>query len=406
MSRHQAVLLFVTAVLWAGTVWAEHPVLGVLSNALTLLEKHGLSPQAESLQPIMLTTLARAVDPLGCWVDEAGRATMEDRFAGFAFDTGIHVRRADGGWRVSDVEPGSPAATAGLMPGDRILTVQGGAVASLKDWELQQLFRGRAEEKVRVGFARGGVTQEVELARARLRQPCIATAEDFPADIGYLRLNGLFEDAARVVVPALRAWDRPGCSGIVLDLRGAGGTNLAAAASVAELFAESGALLFSLRGHDQREIVSYRASALSTITTPMMVLVDQETEGAAEVLAAALASSGRRILLIGYPTRGDPCVRKFLPCAGGYFYLAVLRLTVGDGTVYDGRKGVTPDVEITGEEPSLDYEPATTRKGPPPKEEKEHRLLRERVRGDSVLHRAVDLLMALKALGLATAAPF
>ena len=137
---------------------------------------------------------------------------------------------------------------------------------------------------------------------------------------------------------------------------------------------------------------------------PLMVLVDEETTGAAELLAAVLAGSVQGAMIIGRETAGDPLIREpvSLP-TGGYALLAKRQIRTGDGTVYDGAGGVAPDVTIT--DAALDetvYEPEAPvlRKGKTlSDEEKEDKALRERTRNDTYLRRATDVLLGLKALG-------
>jgi carboxyl-terminal processing protease len=267
---------------------------------------------------------------------------------------------------------------------------------------VRGLLQGGPGDRIRVSFLRGAETQEVEIATARLQQPSVASAEDLPEGIGYLRLNGLYEGASKEVIPALRGWDGTNFCGMIVDLRGAGGTNLAAAADVARLFAPEGALLFSLRNSQDQDVEIFRAPVGTGLDLPVMVLTDGDTEGAAEMLAAVFAHSLRGAMLIGYPTRGDPAVREIIPCpGGGYLYLAVRRLVMADGSVFNGRESVEPDVILNGAESGgVDYEPEPDTRGRLLVEEKEHRLLRERVRGDPALRRATDILLALKALNL------
>ncbi|MBP7829540.1 MAG: PDZ domain-containing protein [Kiritimatiellae bacterium] len=366
-----------------------------------LLESYGLTLDAEAARRAAVSAMVKSADPGGRWLGEDERAALLDRLEGYLYETGARIRSADGMPKVTDVVAGSPAEAAGLKPGDRLEFIDGGAVAGLKDWEVRSLLRGPADARIRVQFLRGAETQSVELATARLRQPSVAAAEDLPGGIGYLRLNGLYEGASREIIPALRGWDGTNYGGIIVDLRGAGGTNLAAAADAARLFAPEGALLFTLRDARDQDIEVFRAPGGAALDAPVMVLTDGETGGASEALAAIFAYSLRGAMLIGYPTLGDPAVREVVPCpGGGHLYLATRRLVMADGQVLDGRKPIEPDVTVDGAA-GEEYEPEPANRGARLlEEEKEHRRLRERVRGDPVLRRAADILLALKALNV------
>ncbi|MBU1694273.1 MAG: PDZ domain-containing protein [Verrucomicrobia bacterium] len=367
-----------------------------------LLEQHGLTLDTETARRAAVSAMVKSADPQGRWLNEEERAALQDRLAGLVYETGVRLRVANGAPKVTEVVEKSPAAEAGIQAGDRLEFIDGGAVAGLKDWEVRGLLRVGPGDRIRVSFLRGAETQEVEIATARLQQSSVASAEDLPVGIGYLRLNGLYKGASKEIIPALRGWDGTNYCGIVLDLRGAGGTNLAAAADVARLFAPEGALLFSLRSSQDQDMEVFRASGGTGLDAPVMVLTDGDTEGAAEALAAVFTHSLRGAMLIGYPTRGDPGVREIIPCpGGGYLYLAIRRLVMADGSVFNGRESVEPDVTLNGAEGGqVDYEPEPDARGRLQAEGKEHRLLRERVRGDPALRRAVDILLALRALNL------
>jgi len=132
------------------------------------------------------------------------------------------------------------------------------------------------------------------------------------------------------------------------------------------------------------------------------VLVDAQTSGAAEALAAMLVGGGRGVMLIGAATRGDPAVRELVPLPdGGTAYLATRRLVAADGSVYAGREGIQPAIRAGGQPSAPDYEPPKVPGQPAPSdEEKESLRLRQRVKDDPALRRAVDVLLGLRALNL------
>ena len=108
-------------------------------------------------------------------------------------------------------------------------------------------------------------------------------------------------------------------------------------------------------------------------------------------------------MLLGQPTKGDPLVREALPLGSGeHLYIVTRRLVVADGTAYSGHQGVRPDIAVAARDlPREQYEPEPT-DDEPTEEEQQDRLLRERVKGDAVLTRAVDVLLGLKALNIGT----
>ena len=199
----------------------------------------------------------------------------------------------------------------------------------------------------------------------------------------------------------MRGWAEAGLAGGILDLRGAGGDAVGDVAAFAGLFASRGSVLFSFRDAEGNDLGSYKADGASRSELPLMVLVDETTRGAAEVFAAAAYDSLRGLLLVGRATQGDPAIRSGLALSDDLaLYIATRRLVTGNGSVLDGRAGVMPHL-VVQRAALTDYEPP-----PHPDrrirldEEDADRALRDRVRGDAVLQRAVDVLLGLKALNI------
>ena len=173
---------------------------------------------------------------------------------------------------------------------------------------------------------------------------------------------------------------------------------------MAAKFAPVGATLYEMDDRQGNEIAAVPAGPAPDKALPLMVLVDEETCGAAELLAAVLGGSVQGAMVIGRETAGDPMIREPKPLSTGrYALLATRQLRTADGATYSGAGGVAPDVAIG--DAALDetvYEPEAPvlRKGKTMSdEEKEDKALRDRTRNDTYLRRATDVLLGLKALG-------
>lgn len=206
--------------------------------------------------------------------------------------------------------------------------------------------------------------------------------------------------------PVLEA-ARAGTNGLILDLRGAGGTNLACVDAIASVFYEPDTFLYSLRGGqgDDRELRS--AARAPRIEAPAMLLVDGATRGAAELLAALLERAPG-VMVLGAPTAGDARWREVVPLGDDVFaYLAVGRFELADGSSYEPA-GVSPDVLIDRDgwkAPVVDMPESTRGGGALSDEARLHRELYARVSGDPALARATDILLGLRALNIHAAAP-
>jgi carboxyl-terminal processing protease len=305
--------------------------------------------------------------------------------------------------RVAAVEAGSPAAEAGLQPGDIITSVDDTKLERTTIAACNKLLRSNTGLTVRIHFTRGTeTTNAASITLKLMKLPAIETAEELSSDLAYIKLNGIFPGSGRDIVSALRGWAETGRFGVVIDLRGAVGSDLASVAEIASLVATSEAQLYSFQDAAGQDLEVVRATVGSPAAMPIMLLTDGQTAGSPEVLAAVMAESVRGAMVIGSVTYGDPMVREpvDLP-TGEILYIATRRLATAAGNVHAG--AITPDIAVEESKGSgSDYEPELTSSERRVVLEKEYadRALRDRLRGDEVLKRAVDVLLGLKALNI------
>jgi len=187
----------------------------------------------------------------------------------------------------------------------------------------------------------------------------LARAEIIEPDIGYLRIIDLSDATPAAVDMELKKFSTANVSGMLLDLRFAGGTNFAAAAVVACRFVGDDRNLFAIKGAAAEPKVFSTGACTATLgaaaalrEAPLLVLINSETRGAAEALAGALRAHNRAILA-GSKTAGAPVATRDLPLGDG----RVLRLATAkvllpaDETksVFTGEvfpAGLTPDIAI------------------------------------------------------------
>jgi carboxyl-terminal processing protease len=365
------------------------------------------APVDGAAKAALLEALIRASEPSATFLDEADLAARSRRLSDREWEIGLTlVAVADGLPKVAAVRADSPAAAAGIVAGDQIEKVGERSVltgAALK--YVRGLLAEGDEAAVDVGLlGADGKSRTVAVERVRRAESSLTDVEDLPAGMGYLRAAGLFEGAGAEIAAALERWQAAGKFGAILDLRGANGVAAGEIPAVAARFAPTGPVLYELADRLGREIAVVESAPAPKAALPLMVLVDEETSGAAELLAAVLAGGVQGAMIIGRETAGDPLIREPKKLSTGrYVLLATRQLKTPDGTVYAGVGGVRPDVAIT--DSALDetvYEPEAPvlRKGHSlTDEEKEDKALRDRTRNDTYLRRATDVLLGLKALG-------
>ncbi|WP_171170421.1 S41 family peptidase [Streptomyces sp. I05A-00742] len=263
---------------------------------------------------------------------------------------GLSVRRAaDGRMEVEGVERDSPAARAGIAPGDRLRSVDGTEVTGRPVTDVVARLRGETSgtgTAVRLGLARdGGQEWERTLRRERLRTRSVVADRfrDGSAAGTRIKVESFTRGTGRQVRAAVRGTGPR--EGVLLDLRGNSGGLVTEAVTSASAFLDGG-LVATYDVHGRQRVLEARPGG--DVRRPLVVLVDGGTMSAGELLAGALQDRGRAVV-VGSRTFGKGSVQMPRPLPDG----SVAELTVGhwrtpSGRTVDGR-GITPDLVVHGD---------------------------------------------------------
>lgn len=233
---------------------------------------------------------------------------------------------------------GTPAYEAGILPGDRILAIDGESTENMDFAAAKDRMRGAPGKPLRLTVLHAGQETPVELTvvRAIINLPSVLgdrrdaqgrwqfTLESHPT-IGYLRVTSFGEQTVGELQTALKSLDARPIEALVIDLRHNFGGMLRAAVATCDLFVKEGVIV-NTRGRDkQRNIDVFHASGNAPYTRwPVAVLVDHTTASAAEIVAACLQDRGRAVI-VGERTWGKGTVQNVIPLERGN---SALKLTV------------------------------------------------------------------------------
>jgi len=252
---------------------------------------------------------------------------------------------------VDELAPASPAAIAGLQLDDRIVAIDGAPTAvagkELKEagaWEAK--LRGASGTRVTVSILRTGWKdpRPFTLVRAQVKQQSVAWRVLEPR-VGYLAITRFVEATSADVTAALGALRNKNALGVlVLDLRDDPGGIVDQAILVADQFLDGGTIV-TIRGRKGSVETQTAHKGGAAVGVPIIVLVDQGTASASEILAAALRDH-KRAKLVGLPTYGKGTVQTFFDLDDG----AGLKLTTARYVTPSGNslesKGLVPDVRV------------------------------------------------------------
>jgi carboxyl-terminal processing protease len=262
--------------------------------------------------------------------------------------------------------PDTPAEKAGLRPGDEIIAVDGEDMTGIAGQLVLRRVLGEAGTKVRLTIrrqAKEGVEPEVfdvEIVRAKINIPSV-TGEMLENDIAYVQVIQFAVNTRSELRKTLNELLDQNPSGMILDLRNNGGGYLDTAVEVSSEFIDNGVVLIEEFGDGKRETFKALGNGLAT-EIPLVVLVNEGTASASEIVAGAIQDYGRG-RLVGVTTYGKGSVQNWVPLSGdnGAVRITIARwLTPKERQIHE--LGLTPDVEVelteedfkAGRDPQLD----------------------------------------------------
>lgn len=295
--------------------------------------------------------LADGLDPESAHLSADLVKALESNDAGGPAEVGLDLTRQYY-LRVVSARDGSPAARAGVRPGDFIRAIDNRPTRDMSAYEGSRLLRGAAGSKVSLLLIRGNAADPhvIDLVRERVAGPEV-TSRMANATTGYIRVAEFSATTPAQMKQAVEALTKSGASRFVIDLRGTARGDLDHGISAARLFVKEGPLAIRLARGDQRERVTAEPGD-GAVTAPAALLVDQGTAGAAEVFAAALADNDRAEL-VGINSLGRAARQRLvkLPDQSGLWLTYVRYLTPDNDPIHE--TGLEPDVEV--ELPEIEF---------------------------------------------------
>ncbi|MCX7915596.1 MAG: S41 family peptidase, partial [Verrucomicrobiae bacterium] len=292
----------------------------------------------------------------------------------------------------------TPGARAGLLPGDRIIKIDGRPTEKMTLQEAVKLLRGEPGTKVTISVFRpkakdpGERLKDYTIERAEIRVESVKDVKMLTDNIGYIRITQFNQPTADEFRKALDKLEKQGMDALVIDLRNNPGGLLEAAIKVASEFVPRGELIVSTEGRDPRQTQRYYSvGGKRRPNYPIAVLINGGSASASEIVSGALQDT-KRAVVVGETSFGKGSVQSVIKLSDG----SALRLTTAKYYTPSHRviheHGVTPDILV------------------PISEEVERKLMEQRARAnlppeegekvepvpDEQLDRAVDVLKGVK----------
>ncbi len=257
--------------------------------------------------------------------------------------------------------PGSPAERAGLLPGDQVVAIDGEDMTGVNAEVARTKVLGPANTIVHLTVLREGEDKllEFDVTREKISIKS-ATGKMLDGGIAYIQVTTFGDKTTPELLAALKELMPQNPKGIILDLRNNGGGYLTTSVEVTSQFIGDGVVLHEQYGDGNRTTYDVQPGGLATDTKiPMLVLINEGSASASEIVAGALQDSGRA-KLVGATSFGKGSVQNWIPLSGdnGAVRITVAKwLTPKENTIHE--IGLTPDipVEFTEEDFKADRDP-------------------------------------------------
>ncbi|HYL33304.1 MAG TPA: S41 family peptidase [Stellaceae bacterium] len=296
-----------------------------------------------------LKGMLSSLDPHSDFLDESEYQDLLDESEGEFAGIGAEITRDENHPKVVSPIDDTPAARAGLKPGDIFLKIDGKLTDGMDLKEAVDLLRGPVGTPVRVTIVRAGVRPfDVTLVRAEIHVVSVKSQLE-PNNIGYIRISLFSEktnDELLKAIDTLKQKSGGHLNGMVLDLRNDPGGLLDQAVAVAGDFLDGGTVV-STRGRDSDDNQVFTASSSGDHIrgVPMVVLINGASASASEIVAGALKER-QRAQILGTRSFGKGSVQTIIPLDGrGAIRLTTaLYYTPSGNSIQD--RGITPDFVV------------------------------------------------------------
>jgi len=324
--------------------------LKIFSEVIDIIDKNYVeSVDSQKLVQGAINGMMKVLDPHSTFMTEEMYRELEVETKGSFGGIGIEITILKDTLTVVSPIEDTPAFLAGVKAGDQIIKIDGQSTKDITITEAVTKLRGPRDTKVTITVMRENLQKpkDITIARAIIQIKSIKSKR-LDDQMGYVRISSFQErtaDDLKRALSELRGKQSPPLKGLILDMRNNPGGLLAQSIDVSDVFLKSGTIV-STKGR----IKSVESKAIATddgseLTCPIVVLVNEGTASAAEIVSGALQDNGRALVL-GTQTFGKGSVQTVIPLEEG----AALKLTTAKYYTPKGRsiqaEGITPDITV------------------------------------------------------------
>ncbi len=300
-------------------------------------------------------------DQHSTYMDPKDFAQANSSLSGEYEGIGAYVDTTTDYLTITSPMPGSPAERAGLLSGDQIVAIDGEDMTGIDAEVARTKVLGPANSTVHLSVLREGEDKllEFDVLREKITMKS-SSGKMLENDIAYIQITTFGDKTTPELLATLKELMAQNPKGIILDLRNNGGGYLTTSVEVTSQFVAEGVVLYEQYGDGTRTTYDVLPDGMATDTKiPMVVLINEGSASASEIVAGALQDSGRA-KLVGVTSYGKGSVQNWIPLSGdnGAVRITIAKwLTPKEHTIHE--VGLTPDVvaERTEEDYKANLDP-------------------------------------------------
>lgn len=258
-----------------------------------------------------IDAMLKGLDPYTVYYHESDMEDYRLMTTGQYGGIGALIRKMGKYTYIAEPYEGNPAQKAGLMAGDRILEIDGKNMSEKPSDEVSSALKGPKGSTIKVKVLRNEKEEiSIPITRDEIKLPDVPYAGMLNETVGYIKLNSFTQTAGSDVKKALLDLKQNNAKQIVLDLRGNGGGLLIEAVKIVNLFVKKGQLVVNTKGRIQEENRVYKTQDEPVdLTIPVVVLIDEGSASASEIVAGSLQDLDRAVI-VGNTSYGKGLVQR------------------------------------------------------------------------------------------------
>lgn len=285
-------------------------------------------------------------DPYTVFMPPSDAKVFQQDIAGSFDGVGMEIGIKDNALTVISPLKGTPAAQAGILSGDKIIDINKKSTSGMSADAAVKLIRGPRGTAVAFTILRKGKILTIKVVRNTIQEPEIKYALNAKTGVYHIALYTFSANSATLFDKAFEAFKKTGSKKLVIDLRGNPGGYLSAAVDIASHFLPKGYVVVTEDYKGKRPNIIHRSIGYNDVPkgTKIVVLIDQGSASAAEILSGALQDY-KKATLIGTRSFGKGSVQELINVDGGSLKVTVARwLTPLGRSISDG--GLTPNIKV------------------------------------------------------------